>query len=146
MAQGKHQADQDLFTLAFHVNAAIRQCDMEIERLRDTAPAGALALHGVRDTLTAAVRGLPPSQPLPVPTAEPTARELARALKVCGLLSVVLSRKVLKLRRADRPNVVQIADEAIGILEAEFPDTGKLGLGLSSVRQTLTAGLKALDN
>ncbi len=78
----------------------------------------------------AAARAAPPAEPL---------------LRQIGLLSLLLAEKSGKYRLGEKPNARAIAVAVGDILDA-LPDVHKRGLSGTTIRQSISAGLRLLAN
>lgn len=84
------------------------------------------------------VNGAPPSTEKPLAD-----NERNNLLKQIGSLSLALAEKSNRYKRGDKPNVSQIADATIETLDA-LPDVKTGGVGKSSFRESITAGIALL--
>ena len=64
-------------------------------------------------------------------------------LKQIGSLSLVLAEKSNRYKRGGKPNALQIAKDTVEILDA-LPDADTRGVGSSSIRESIHAGIELL--
>lgn len=69
--------------------------------------------------------------------------ERVRLLKHIGALALVVAEKSAKYKKGDQPNVSQISQAAVDMLEL-LPDVNARGAGISNLRKSVAEGLELL--